>query len=352
MTNHDVAITPELARGSLRFLRDMMNLQEKEVVLLTADSSTDPRLTLALQASAYELGARLVTMLLSPPLPFSGGLADPYIPEPLSAAAQCCDVWVDTCWPYMAGSLLFDRVVKNGRTRYIVAGDIGAEGLINLYGRTDLDKIFAVSMAMGDYIASSGGKTCRITTPLGTDVTFEVEPDDGAIKGLCSSALEPGGYFHTGTTVILPVLESVKGTIVAETCMHSYYTELRDPLRFEVDGKIRSFTGGGPESYNVDQALRRAAKGDYGYIVHFTNGYHPAARFTGRSFMQDQRVAGANAVGFGFPPWLDGGGENHPDCVMTAQSIWIDGQLVVDNGETVFPDSVVSAINAVEVQYN
>lgn len=352
MINQMGAVTPELARASQRFLRDMMSLRPTEVVLLTIDSNSDLPLTLALQASAYELGARLVTMALSPPLPFSGGLADPYIPEPLSAAAQSCDVWIDTCWPYMAGSLLFDKVVKNGRTRYIVAGDVGAEGLVNLYGRTDLNEIFAASMAMGDFIANSGGKNCRITTPLGTDVSFKIQPDDGAIKGLCSSASQPGGYFHSGTTVILPVLESVKGTIVVETCMHEYYAELRVPMRFEVDGKIRSIGGGGPESHNMDQALRRAAKGDYGYVVHFTNGCHPAARFTGRSFMQDQRVAGANAVGFGFPPWQDGGGENHPDCVMTSQSIWIDGQLVVKDGETVFPDTVVNKVKAIRVQYS
>ena len=62
---------------------------------------------------------------------------------------------------------------------------------------------------------------------------------------------------------------------------------------------------------------------------------NPAARTTGRSFIEDSRVMGNNAVGMGLPWWMPGGGENHPDGVVTTHSIWIDGKQIVDKGDVV-----------------
>jgi len=46
-------------------------------------------------------------------------------------------------------------------------------------------------------------------------------------------------------------------------------------------------------------------------------------------------VPGCDAVGMGLPWWVPGGGENHPDAVMGQQSIWLDGELLVDCGRVV-----------------
>jgi len=102
-------------------------------------------------------------------------------------------------------------------------------------------------------------------------------------------------------------------------------------------------SGGGPERKVMDRALRRAGGGEYGHIVHFTCGYHPSARLTGKSFIEDQRVIGCNAVGFGLPQWVEGGGENHPDCVMSQQSFWIEDQKIVDAGVIVAPPDLAQA---------
>jgi hypothetical protein len=86
--------------------------------------------------------------------------------------------------------------------------------------------------------------------------------------------------------------------------------------------------------------------------VHFTCGYHPAARFTGTSFIEDQRVIGCNAVGLGLPQWIDGGGENHPDCVMKEQSFWIDGKQIIDDGDIVGPPILADAVSRLEPLYS
>jgi hypothetical protein len=52
---------------------------------------------------------------------------------------------------------------------------------------------------------------------------------------------------------------------------------------------------------------------------------------------------GANAIGLGLPQWAPGGGENHPDCVMKSQSMWIGGTQIVADGVIVGPPELRSA---------
>ena len=346
--NNGGDVGPDLARAALLLVRDMMCIVEGEHVLVTSDINTEKRAVDALVNASYSLGAKVASMTLAPPLPFQGGLANPYMPDPVTAAAQNCDAWIDLCMPYIAGAAVYDAAMKNGRTRYFLAADIGAEGIIRIFSKADLDQVFVVSDLFNALLAESAGKQCRFTTPRGTDVSFQLaDPEGLAIE----RATKPGGYFVPGTVMVIPELDSVKGTVICESTFHEYYTPLEEPYRFEVDGKIQSVTGGGTELRAIDRSLRRAGNGDYGNIVHFTCGYHPAARFTGKSFIEDQRVIGCNAVGLGLPQWVDGGGENHPDCVMREQSFWIENEQIIDCGVIVAPSDLAKAARDLQPVY-
>ena len=198
-------------------------------------------------------------MTLAPPLPFQGGLANPYMPDPVTAAAQNCDAWIDLCMPYIAGAAVYDTAMKNGRTRYFLAADIGAGGIIRIFSKADLDQVFVVSDLFNALLAESAGKQCRFTTPLGTDVSFQLaDPEGLAIE----RATKPGGYFVPGTVMVIPELDTVKGTVICESTFHEYYTALEEPYRFEVDGKIQSVSGGGTELKAIDRSLKRAGNGE------------------------------------------------------------------------------------------
>lgn len=339
--NSGADLGPELGHAALLLLKDVMCVVEGEHILVTSDTNTERRAVDAIVNSSYNLGAKVASMTLAPPLPFQGGLANPYIPDPLVAAAQNCDAWIDLCMPYIAGASVYDAAMKNGRTRYFLAADIGAEGIIRIFSKADLDQVFVVSDMFNELLSDSAGSTCRFTTPLGTDVSFILANPEGlAIE----RATKPGGYFVPGTVMVIPELDTVKGVVICDSTFHEYYTPLESPYRFEVDGKIRSVTGGGTELRAIDRSLKRAGNGEYGNIVHFTCGYHPAARFTGKSFIEDQRVIGCNAVGLGLPQWVDGGGENHPDCVMREQSFWIGNEQIIDRGVIVSPPQLAEAV--------
>jgi leucyl aminopeptidase (aminopeptidase T) len=330
---------PKLSRAADVLTREMMCIKQGESVLITADSGSDMDAIRAIQDSSYRLGAKTATVLLSPQLPFQGAIADQYLPDHVKAATNECDVWIDLCMPYLAGSKAYARAMKNNRTRYFLGADIGSEELVRLLGRASLDRIFALSDAFAGLVERAAGKECRMTNAAGTDVSCVLAKTEALAL---AKATRPGGYFVPGTVVLIPELESVRGTIVARSGFHEYYTEFAEPITFEVDGKVREVTGGGPENKVMRRALARAGNGDFGYIVHLTCGVHPAARYTGKCFVEDQRVTGYNAIGLGLPPWMEGGGENHPDAIVAMQSMWIDGKQIVKEGVIVAPKELAA----------
>ena len=333
---------PELFAAARQMLVDYLGLSAPQRVVITADTATDPAALAAIMAAAVAEGVRPL-LISMPQLPFQGRLADPFLPETLAGALAQADLWIDWTFPYIAGSTLHDTVMQAGRCRYMLCSDLSAGGLLRCFGGVDPDAHHAVTGPLDTLIAEARGQEVRITTPLGTDVRFIL----GASRPAKPRHVQgPGMFLIPGACTLTPEVESVRGHIVVETVFHEYYTPLRDPIRLDVEGRIRAVQGGGPERRVLERALRRAGGGDYGYIIHFTHGTHPAARFTGRCFVEDMRAIGCDAVGMGLPWWVPGGGENHPDAVMSMQSMWIGGEMVARDGALVGPAPLAAAAAA------
>jgi leucyl aminopeptidase (aminopeptidase T) len=224
--------------------------------------------------------------------------------------------------------------MKTKRVRSLLLADLGAEGIARLFGTVDLDRLFAVQEGLDALIGQSVGRLCRFANAKGTDITFTIaRPATRKLR----RTNESGTYTPPGSAVIYPEPQSVRGTLVVDAAFHEWHGILKSPIHITVDGRITELNGGDTDRAVMDRALRRASRGDYGSLIHFSHGFHPAARFTGRSFIEDIRVRGNNAIGLGIPWWEEGGGENHPDAVVTMQSMWIDGQQVVGDGAIVGP---------------
>ena len=132
-------IGPKLARAAMVFVRDMMCVKKGESVLVTINTGADMTAVNAIQDAAYLIGAKVSTLILAPRLPFQGGLADAYVSDTVEAAVTTCDAWIDLCMPYMAGCHAHDEAMKNGRTRYVLASDIGADEIVRIFGGADLE---------------------------------------------------------------------------------------------------------------------------------------------------------------------------------------------------------------------
>ena len=324
---------PDVARAADVLVRDYMAVKAGEIVLITADLATDPELASAL-VTATERAAARPSVLTIPQLPYQGRLADPFVPPVVAGAASACDVWLDLTFPYLAGSHVCDEILAAGRVRYLLGGDMGCAGLARLFGGMDLDIYYDVHRAFDDLTAAALGRPVRITDRAGSDVTFTLA-NPGFTK--LRRADRPGLYFVPGSCTMFPDPESVRGVLHVVAAFHECYTRFTTPLALTLDGRIREVRGAGADRVVLERALRRAAGGEYGHVIHFTHGVHPAARMTGESFIEDMRTTGNNAVGLGIPFWLPGGGENHPDAILTQQSIWIDGTPIVEDGILVGP---------------
>jgi hypothetical protein len=341
------AMKPDTALAAKILCQDHFCIEKGESVLILVDTETDMSVAEAVFEAAATAGAQ-PSILVIPQLPFQGALADPYVPSVVEPAVTQCDVWFDLTFPYLAGSHVHDCAMKAARARYVLLGDLGASGLARLYGHVDFDRLFDVQLELDRYIAGATGKRCRVRNAAGTDVSFTLaKPATEKLR----HANRPGSQTVPGSSLLYPDPETVRGVIVVEAAFHEFYTHLPAPMRIEVDGKIRGVAASGTDRAVMERALKRAGKGDFGYVIHFTHGFHPAARFAGTSFIEDIRVAGNNAIGLGLPWWIPGGGENHPDAVVTRHSIWIDDELVVDDGRIVAPAHVAAAARELHACY-
>jgi hypothetical protein len=216
----------------------------------------------------------------------------------------------------------------------MLLGDLTAAGIDRLYGTLSLDALFEVQAHFDRLMSSHVGATCRVTNAAGTNLTFKLaKPHEGKPRRIDS----PGMYTVCGGVVIYPEMDTVRGTIVADTIFHESYVSLDEPLILAVDDTVRELRKGGPQRGAADRALRRASRGEYGRVIHLTCGFHPRAQFHGQSFIEDSRCLGSNAIGLGQPWWVPGGGENHPDAIVSMQSLWIDDEQVVNEGVVVGP---------------
>lgn len=326
-------------------VRDIMCLREGEQVVITGDPASDPVLTQALFNASRVAGAKVAGVTI-PRLPFQGALADPYLPESAVAAIHSADVWFDTTFPYINGSTAHAQAMKAKRVRLLTLAGLDGAGFVRLFGSVDYDRLFALQAALDAHLIGKTGASFRVTSPAGTDVTFtSTKPATRKLRKVD----QPGTYTPPGSAVLYPDPKTVKGTVVIEAAFHEHMTMLQTPIRIEVDGPIRGISGGGVDRRVMDRALTRAAGGQgYGSIIHFSHAFHPAARFTGSSFIEDIRVAGNDAIGFGIPWWEPGGGENHPDGVVTGQSVWIDGEPLVQDGWLVGPPELVELEQALQ----
>ena len=328
-----------IEKGVRALVEDFMAVESADHVLITADTCSDSTLVSAVLDCVRRVGARGMVATVAQ-VPYQGALADPYLPGLLEGAVRECTVWLDFTFPYLAGCRIHDEAMKAGNCRYLLGGDMSAQGVARMFGRVDLDNYFAASAAFDQLIAQSVRKRVRITDPYGTDVSFDL-----AEPGLSKPrrATGAGVYVVPGTCAFFPELESVRGRIVLKAVFHEYYTKLEDSLTVEVDGRIQSVTGPTKDRVTLERALRRAGAGQYGYIIHFTYGLNPAARLAGASFIEDARELGNNAVGMGMPWWVPGGGENHPDGVLRRQSIWIENEQIVEDGLVIGPKALREA---------
>lgn len=170
-------------------------------------------------------------------------------------------------------------------------------------------------------------KVCRITSPQGTDLSFEMAPrksfiGDGAIT-------EDGEIdFFPGTQVnIRPVEETVNGTIVVDAS-DSVQGIVQTPYSLLIKNGVITSIEGGREADAMRKWLASRNDDRIYKIMHISIGLNPQAGISG-NMIEDERMLAAIDVGFGDAKVCP----YHMDIMMATPAVYLDGKVMSGGGE-------------------
>lgn len=335
----------ELGKTAHVVINKLCKVKPRESVLITIDGPEEFRVAEEIAKAAEAADAKVMVAWHSTP-PGYGKIGDPYLPDPLKAAIPNTDVWIELNNQWLLYSTPWDDAIKptiegKGRVRYLFLGGLSVDQIVRCVGRVDIDTQARFQHMLVDM--TQKGRKMRITTPAGTDLSFENHPNRPVMSELFADT--PGPHFLLGQIGWAPIEESINGTMVFDGSYsgggEADLGVLKTPIKVTVrNGKAVEFTGG-REAEAVKKSLEKLNDPNMYYAAHVCYGFNPGARLSGLC-TEDERVWGSTEWGFGHQgPALRGRGIiaiSHADGICLNSSVWIDGQKIMDTGKLVHPD--------------
>ncbi len=324
----------ELGKAADILVNKIFKLKEGETFIITADTESDERVVTATARSAFSAGAKPMVIWLASPLGV-GKAADPMLPvASLTAALKHADAWVEFNNQWLLYSTPFEKAMEeNKKLRYLCLVGMDVDMMVRTIGRVDKEKL---SLFLKKISSRTGeAKVMRVTTPAGTDVSFEIEPkntlacDDG-------SAHQPGIYMLAGQINVIPRWETIEGTIVFDGALSPPCGMLEHPVTLKVEkGKVIGISGG-RQAHQFSDWLSGHNDPNMFRMAHIAYGFNPGAKLTG-NILEDERVWGATEWGLGYVSPLEAPPDginavSHSDGICLKSSVWLDGMKIMDNG--------------------
>jgi leucyl aminopeptidase (aminopeptidase T) len=336
-------LTLELADVACKVVRDITAVKKGESLLITVDSAGSWIVAEELAKIGESLGAKVMVAWHSTPMGV-GKVAEPYLPDSLKAAIPQTDVWLELNTQWLGYSAPFEKaLVPPNRVRYLCLCGLDVERMVRFFGRLDLktqddfqNKVVEVTKR---------ARKMRITTPAGTDVSFENNPKRPVLSELWCHT--PGAHFPLGQIAWAPIEESINGDIVFDC---SFYAggpadlpNLRKPITFHVKKGVCIEISGGEEAKLARKWLDSLNDPGMYHEAHLCYGFNPGARPSGIC-VEDERIWGVTEWGFGHQGIqfkADGvSAVSHLDGICLNSSVWQDGEQVLNEGQVVHPELV------------
>jgi len=332
----------ELGKTAYVVINKLCKVKPRESVLITIDGPQEFRVAEEIAKAAEAADAKVMVAWHSTP-PGYGKIGDPYLPDPLKVAIPNTDVWIELNNQWLLYSTPWDDAIKpaiegKGRVRYLFLGGLNTDQIVRCVGKIDIDAQAKFQDKIVDMTRK--GRKMRITTPAGTDLSFENHPNRPVLSELFADA--PGAHFLLGQIGWAPIEESINGTMVFDGSYsgggEADLGVLKTPIKVTVsNGKAVEFAGGS-EAEAVKRSLAKLNDPNMYYAAHVCYGFNPGARLSGLC-TEDERVWGSTEWGFGHQgPALRGRGiiaVSHADGICLNSSVWIDGQKILDTGKVV-----------------
>ena len=196
----------------------------------------------------------------------------------------------------------------------------------------DYEAVQTLSAAIVERL--EGRQYVRVTTPAGTDCTFDLSGrswliDDGRVTGRGAFGNLPGGEVY-----IAPIRSGAEGVCVIDCSIAvPGLGILQRPIALTFEGGRIVDVGGGAEADRVRTVIAEAGEGA-DIVAELGIGTNDQARLTG-SIITDEKVLGTAHVAFGDNEGNYGGDNKatiHVDGVMADASVWVDGTLTLERG--------------------
>lgn len=340
----------ELQNSCLKLLRDMFQIQPEESIAITCDTESNMEIVNATAQAAVSLGAKPLVIKMSAPGD-CGKAGDADMPiDGLVGAVKNCDAWVEYNNKWIFYSTAYDRIIEDpgNRPRYMNLCGCNPDLIVRNIGKIDNDLLNEFIMAMTAYCEK--GKHFRITTPAGTDVEFDNEPNRDYVVA--------DGYVRKGEIKMFPgqiswspTFESINGVIVVDGTITPPLGAVKNPIRFTMEkGYIVDVDGDGSDAVEYDAWLKSFNDPNMYLAAHLSFGFGPNAKLSG-DIVEDERVWGSTEWGFGnvgpqMTSDIPGGipAASHSDGICLNSSVWLDGVQILDEGVVVGPTPEIAEL--------
>ena len=188
------------------------------------------------------------------------------------------------------------------------------------------------------------GEHLRVTNPSGTDLSMSLV----GVTGNSHACLLDGPGFSAVPNVeanCAPTQGTAEGVFVCDGSIPYYGVgPIRDPVTFQIsEGFVTDILGGDQADFLKNLLARQEDPWVYN-LAQFAFGLNPACtEFTGE-MLNDEGVNGTVHIGIGTSANLGGEvrAKTHFDAITQAPTVWIDGELVLSDGEILLKDCSVA----------
>jgi aminopeptidase len=195
----------------------------------------------------------------------------------------------------------------------------------------DYKKISKLSVKLKNILEK--GHFVRVTSPSGTDISFEIAGRTAfASKGLFHAKGESGNL-PTGETFLAPIEGTSEGVFVVDGSMAGLGLIKNANIRIEVEKGYATKITGGSAARKLKEMLDKAGK-ESRNIAEFGIGTNDSARLSG-ILLEDEKVMGTIHIAVGNNVSM-GGKVNvpiHLDGVVKKPTVYLDDKLLMKDGK-------------------
>ena len=316
----------ELQRCARVALEKCAAVRAGERVLVVTDTMRDQSVAQALVGATLAADAEAVLTVIptrrsTPQEP----------PAPVVAAMQATDI----VFLYTTYSLTHSSArvhAQKAGARVISMPGVTEDGFLRTLS-VDMIRLASLTNRLADRVARA--RTARVTTPLGTDMQYELGHPVTALDGVVE---KPGELdtFPPGLFLSVPREGSASGRAVVDGAV-TQIGRLSSPVTMTfTDGRLTKIEGGG-EAARLSQLLASLEDENAYRFAAWGIGSNPGAALAGEDpSFEGERVFGWTHVSTGSNATFPGGNVRakiHLDGIISRPTIYLDDEIILQQGK-------------------